>query len=197
MKIDLVIDALRQRCPTLAGRVAGAAQFVRLQENQQLPVPCAFVVPQEDNAEPNRSSNGYRQPIEDTFSVIVGLDNTVDERGQSAVTSIHDIRAELWKALLGWQPEADYNGIEYDGGSVADVDRARLWYRFDFTAAFEIGSDDIGNPETWQALELAAAPDLTSVKFTLDAIDPYDPNTGSTGPDGKPEAVAVVDLPTT
>lgn len=196
MKLDLVIQALRQRCPSFAGRVAGAAEFRVLPESQQLAVPCAFVVPLDDNPDPNRSSNGYRQTIEDGFAVVVALSNSADERGQTSVTSIHDMRAELWRALLGWCVEPDYSGIEYDGGSVVQLDRARLWYQFEFVAAFEIAGDDIGNPDTWQAQELAAADDFTSVKFTLDAIDPHDPNAGPSGPDGQPEVEAVVTLPT-
>ena len=197
MNLDLVIQALRARCPSFATRIAGAAQFKALPEAAQLAVPAAFVVPLDDAVEPNQSQNGYRQPLRDSFAVVVALSNGVDERGQAAAATVHTLRKELWQALLGWQPEADYDGIVYEGGQLLALDRARLWYQFEFAAGFEIGSDDVGNVETWQAQELAALPLLEEVKFTLDAYDPADPNVAPHGPDGRPEAEAVVSIPTT
>lgn len=197
MNLDLVIQALRLRCPSFDGRVAGAAQFKLLPEAAALAVPAAFVVPLDDGAEPNRSANGYRQSVRDSFAVILALANTADERGQASAGSVHTLRKELWRALLGWQPEADYDGIVYESGQLLAIDRARLWYQFEFSAGFEIGSDDIGTVETWQAQELAALPLLGEVKFTLDAYDPADPNIAPHGPDGRPEAEAVVTIPST
>lgn len=197
MNLTLVVQALRARCPSFAQRIAGAAQFKVLPEAAQLAVPAGFVVPLDDTVEPNQSLNGYRQPVQDSFAVIVALPNTVDERGQASAASVHSLRLELFKALLGWQPEADYDGIVYEGGQLLAMDRARLWYQFEFSAGFEIGADDIGNVETWQAQELAALPMLEEVKFTLDAYDPADPNVAPHGPDGRPEAEAVVTIPTT
>lgn len=197
MNLDTVVQALRLRCPSFSGRIAGAAQFKALPEAAALAVPAGFVIPLDDAVEPNRSQNGYRQPVRDSFAVVVALSNTADERGQAAANTVHTLRAELWKALLGWQPEADYDGIVYEGGQLLAMDRARLWYQFEFSAGFEIGSDDIGNVETWQAQELAALPMLEEIKFTLDAYDPADPNVAPHGPDGRPEAEAVVTIPTT
>lgn len=197
MNLTLVVQALRARCPSFSQRFAAAAQFKVLPEGAQLAVPAGFVVPLDDTAEPNQSQNGYRQPVQDSFAVIVALPNTVDERGQASAASVHSLRLELFKALLGWQPEADYDGIVYEGGQLLAMDRARLWYQFEFSAGFEIGADDIGNVETWQAQELAALPMLEEIKFTLDAYDPADPNVAPHGPDGRPEAEAVVTIPTT
>ncbi|GJH64991.1 hypothetical protein ECZC04_55510 [Escherichia coli] len=40
------------------------------------------------------------------FSVIVVLSNERDEKGQwAAYDAVHDVRRELWKALLGWMPD--------------------------------------------------------------------------------------------
>lgn len=195
MKLNLIIQALRQRCPSFANRVAGAAEFKRLPENSTLPVPSAFVIPLDDAPEANRSDNGYRQLVRDAFGVIVVLSNTADERGQAAAVSVHDIRAELWRALLGWQPEADYDGIEYEGGQLLGMDRSRLFYQFEFGADFEIGSGDVGDEETWQAIALANLGPFTEMKVDVDCIDPSDPNLQSPGPDGRIEASFVVEVP--
>lgn len=187
MNLALIIEGLRQRCPSFAGRVAGAAQFQMLPEKTNLPVPCAYVIPLDDNPEGNRSATGYRQRVSDAFAVIVALSNTPDERGQAAASSVHDIRRELFRALLGWQVSDDYDGIEYDGGNLLSLDRARLWYQYEFAAEFEIGSDDVANPDTWQTIDLASLPALTEIQID-DAVNPAAIDAANPTPDGRTTA---------
>lgn len=189
MNLNIVIDHLRDHCPAFGGRVAGAARFKRIDENQTLDVPCAFVIPLDDNPDESRAVNDVRQGITEAFAVIVALSNVADERGQAASNLAHDaIRAELWAALLGWQPdgladESIYRGIQYEGGNLLDLDRSRLWYQFDFGAYREIGPED-----GWQGIELAALPHFDGLKINMDAIDPEaDPNLSYPGPDGRIE----------
>jgi hypothetical protein len=130
-----------------------------------------------------------RQPLIESFAVIVALSNTPDERGQAAVnTAHHTVRAELWKALIGWQPDnlgcdSIYMGIEYQGGNLLDLDRSRLWYQFDFGAYMEITPED-----GWQGVELAALPHFDGLTINVDDIDPAaDPNRSYPGPDSRIE----------
>lgn len=159
MNLSLVIAQLRAFCPLFAGRVAGAAQFKRLDETSTLDVPAAYVVPLDDNPGERMSLNDVRQPLLESFAVIVAISNATDERGQSAVYAAHDtVRAQLWAALLGWQPDgledqSIYRGIEYQGGNLLELDRSRLWYQYDFGAYREITPDD-----GWQGVELAGYP---------------------------------------
>ncbi|PZO17632.1 MAG: hypothetical protein DCF26_09395 [Burkholderiales bacterium] len=183
MNIDLIIAQLRTYCPTLAGRVAGAAQFAAVPESTALQVPCAFVIPLDDSPDPSASQNSVRQPLQDVFEVVVVLDNRPDERGQASGKSVHDIRAELWAALLGWQPEPRYDGIAYEGGNVLSIDRARLFWRFEFSAYMEIEPSD-----GFQEGALAALPHFDGVSLKVDVIDPIaDPNLSYPGPDGRIE----------
>ena len=168
MNLNLVIAQLRTYCPSFAGRVAGSARFKRLDETTTLSVPAAYVIPLDDNPGDRMSLNDVRQSLTESFAVIVVLSNTPDERGQAAVNSAHDtIRTELWHALLGWQPDAlgaasNYRGIEYQGGNLLDLDRARLWYQFDFGAYMEISPED-----GWQGIELTALPHYDGDKITV------------------------------
>lgn len=182
MQIEIIIQALRERCPTFAGRVGGAAQFKMLPENAALPVPCAYVVPLDDNPGDSRSQNAVRQPLTDSFAVIVALSNVADERGQCAMHSMRSLRAELWAALLGWQPSGEYDGITYEGGSAVAMDRARIWYQFEFGAAMMIGPED-----GWQDRALVGLPHFDGVNFRADFLDPSDPNVATPGPDGRIE----------
>lgn len=183
MQLEIIIAALRERCPSFAERVAGAAQFKQLQENTALPVPCAFVVPLDDDPEAPRAQNSIRQDLTDSFGVIVALDNTADERGQGSAHTVDSLRAELWAALLGWRPAERYNGLAYEGGTLLSLNRARLFYQFEFGAQMEIEPQD-----GWQDTELAGLPHFDGTDFKVDFIDPADPNLESPGPDGRIDA---------
>lgn len=180
MQLEVIIQALRERCPTLSTRVAGAAEFKAVTEATALPVPCAFVIPLDDNPAGSGSATGVRQQLEDSFAVIVAVSNTTDERGQKSAHDMHAMRAELWAALLGWRPATDYDGIIYEGGNLLTIDRARLWYQFEFSAAMEIGPSD-----GWQETELAGLPHFDGAHFNADFLDPSDPNKEL--PDGRVE----------
>lgn len=183
MNLDLIISQLRTRCASFDGRVVGAANFATVTESTALLSPCAFVIPMDDSPEPSASQNSVRASMDETFAVVVALDNRLDERGQASGKSVHAVRAELWAALLGWRPEALYNGIAYEGGNLMTIDRARLWWRFEFSAAMEIGPED-----GFQEGQLAALPHFDGVNLKVDMIAPAaDPNVQSPGPDGRIE----------
>lgn len=162
--INVVINQLRTYCPSFAGRIAGAAHFKKLNETTNFPLPAAYVIPLDDSPGERMSLNDVRQPILESFAVIVAIDNSVDEKGQASVYSAYyTIRAELWKALLGFQPDAElYRGIEYQGSNLLELDRSRLWYQFDFGAYMEIGPED-----GWQGIELDALPHFDGLTITV------------------------------
>lgn len=174
MKLSLIIDALRQYAPSFKGRVAGAAEFQALDGNGKMMLPAAYVIPTGDTVEQQESQTDYYQKVHQGFAVVVVLDNRRDLRGQKAAFDAVDaMRAELFAALLGWEPDADTHPISYDGGQVVEMNRAALYYQFDFVAMREITEED-----TRQARDLANLKPLESVVIDVDFIDPGD------GPDG-------------
>ena len=188
MQLEPVIAALKARCAAFNNRISGAAQFKLLPETMQLTVPCAYVIPLDDAPQESRSLNSIRQPMVDSFAVIVALSNTPDEKGQAATHSVDSLRTALWAALLGWRPADRYDGINYEGGTLLQVDRARLWYQFEFGALMEIEPGD-----GWQDIDLATLPHLDVVNVQIDAISPqFDPNLASIGPDGRIEQTVPV-----
>lgn len=193
MQLETIIAALKARCPVFQNRVAGAAQFKILPESSGLSVPCAYVIPLDDNPGESRSQNGVLQSLTDSFAVVVAISNVADERGQTGAANVHALRAALWSALLGWSPTERHGGVTYEGGSLVALDRARLWYQFEFGADMEIGGDD-----GWQQTELSNLPHFEGATIKLDSIDPMaDPNLQSPGPDGRIEhEVRINDLPT-
>ena len=187
MELEPIIEALRGRVAYFSNRIAGAAQFKLLPETAQLQVPCAYVITLDDTPGEQLSSNALRQDITDSFAVIVVLSNTADEKGQGSAKSVHQVRSLLWSALLGWSPTADYDGITYEGGQLLQLDRARMWYQFEFSAVTQI-ADSHG----WQGPALDALPHYDGGTINVDVVDPMaDPNVSYPGPDGRIEAGAV------
>lgn len=188
MQLEPIISALRTRCPSFGNRIAGAAQFKLLPENAALAVPCAFVIPLDDSPQESRAQNSVRQALTDSFAVVVAVSNVADEKGQIGAQSTHSLRAEVWAALLGWRPDLRYDGINYEGGHLLSLDRARLWYQFEFGALMEIEPSD-----GYQETELATLPHFDGGTINVDVIDPMaDPNVQYPGPDQRIEAKLVI-----
>ncbi|EEZ9256384.1 TPA: phage tail terminator protein [Escherichia coli] len=185
MKLTPVIAALRARCPCFENRVAGAAQFKNLPEVGKLRLPAAYVVPGDDSPGENKSQTDYWQELKEAFSVVVILSNGRDERGQFASYDVvDDVRQMLFKALLGWNPEACGNPITYDGGTLLDLNRHELIYQFDFSVISELTEDD-----TRQQDDLNSLDELQTLAIDVDYLEP------GNGPDGDIEHHTVITLP--
>jgi hypothetical protein len=164
-----------------------------LAETQSMEFPSGYVIPMDDEPQDQESSNGYKQIIRDMFAVVVVFNNKADERGQQAVTNaVRLVRKELFRAILAWEPDEEHDRIQYEGGSLLEVNRAHLYYQFEFSAQTVIGEED-----TWQAVFNAALPEFKSMSIKMDTIDPYDPNLVVIGPDGRIEVNAEVVIPQT
>lgn len=187
MKLNPLVAHLRQACPSFAGRVTGGIDWDAVVESAQLPLPAAYVIATADAAAPNRAQNMVIQDITDQFNVVIVLD-TSDERGQADNDLLHDMRAELWRALVGFIPSPEYSPIEYGKGALLHISRARVVYQFTFFSEFQLGRNSSDQPaETWQELELDGLTDFTGADFNMDCIDPADRNLQHPGPDGRIE----------
>ncbi len=183
MNLSTIITQLRTYCPTFVNKIAGAAEFQVIPDGSALALPCAYVLPLDDSPGPQRSANGYRQELRDGFAVVVRVANKGDERGQAAMTTVYTLRAEIFKALLAWQPSTAYGAIEYDGGNLLQMNRAVLDYQLEFSAVMELDETD-----TWLEPRDAALDAYIGSTIQVDAIDPFaDPNLQQPGPDGRIE----------
>ncbi len=177
MKLTPIIAALRARCPLFEHRVGGAAQFKAIPDVGKLLLPAAYVVPADDTPGEQKTQTDYWQDLTEGFSVIVVLSNDRDERGQwASFDAVHDVRRDVWKALLGWEPDPDAGPVCYAGGTVLELNRAELYYQFDFTVVREVTEED-----TRQQDDLAALDAFNTLSIDVDYIDP------GAGPDGQIE----------
>lgn len=142
MNLTNVIQQLRAYCPSLAGRVAGAADFAAgLESTVNMELPAAYVIPLDEEAEPNPAGPGLLQHVTERIGVIVEFDNSADRRGQGPAMSYDAMRAEIFAAILNWRPDLDESnpstnreaqGFYYGGGQLREFDRARLFYQWEF-----------------------------------------------------------------
>ncbi len=185
MKISPILTQLREQCPTLANRVAAGIDLAALQTSTPLQTPCAYIAPIADLASKSAAQNLLLQPVRDRFEVTLVLDTT---DATKALDLLHDLRAELWRALVGFKPGGDYDAIAYDGGELVSINSSRVLYRLRFFTEFQLGRNLPSEPaETWHERELDGLSSFTGVTVRVDAIDPADPNLKRPGPDGRLE----------
>ncbi|WP_058542800.1 phage tail terminator protein [Pseudomonas fluorescens] len=185
MKITPILTQLREQCPTLAQRVAAGFDLATLQAETSLQTPCAYVLPTADIASKNAAQNVTLQAVRDRFDAVLVLDAT---DATKALDLLHDLRAELWRALVGFKPGAEYTGIEYDGSELVSINSSRVLYRLRFFAEFQLGRNLASQPaESWHERELDGLSSFTGATVRVDAIDPADPNLKRPGPDGRVE----------
>ncbi|MCH4901266.1 hypothetical protein [Pseudomonas sp. B707] len=185
MKISPILTQLRAQCPSFAGHIATGVDLVLLQGDPNLPMPSAHVLPLADVASVNTAQNSPSQPIRDRFEIILALDAT---DATKALDLLHDLRAELWRALVGFKPDSNYSAIVYDGGETVSINSSRAFYRLRFFAEFQLGRNLPSQPaESWHERELDGLSSFTGATVRVDAIDPADPNLKRPGPDGRVE----------
>lgn len=167
--------------------MAGGIDWDVIQNSAKLPLPAAYVVMASDDAEAS-TANVVLQNLKDYFDVVVVIRNA-DERGQAAADIVHHIRKELFRALIGFVPDKDYDHIEYDSGQLLDISRATTVYQYRFYSYTGIGRTiDNNPPETWEEVEKDGLAMFEHAHIDTDVIDPIvDHNLKETGPDGRIE----------
>ena len=143
MNLENVVAQLKAYAPALAGGVSGAANFASgLESTVNMPLPAAFVLALDDEAGENTLWPGLQQTVTERIGVVVEFDNTtgsdVDARtGFAGVDQVYPMRAIVYRALLSWIPPdlvgVAARGFSYGGGRILHIDRARLFWQFEFT----------------------------------------------------------------
>ena len=179
MKLAPIVAELRRRCPSFEQRVYGSVEFSSIETATNLAMPCAFVLPLGESTGERDSGNEYRQSVEQSVGVVVFVANSPDRTGFDAYDGVEDIKAEILKAIVGWEANDESDEIEYDGMSILEFNRARLAVQMEFTWPY-----DIVDPETRHGVDLASLPDLMEVGVKVDFL----------APDGNLEAEALFKL---
>jgi hypothetical protein len=125
---------------------------------------------------------GLVQVVTKRIGVIVEFDASADRRGQDPAMSYDDMEAALFAAVLNWLPEdcrtLNGQGYWFHGGRFLDLDRARLFYQWEFALNWQITDDD-----GWHEPSVP----LTSIEVDIFKVPPQDMTTDT------PPAVVVID----
>ena len=171
MQLGRIVLRLRAITTSFGNNVFGAAELA-LAVNNTLTAnePVAFVIPLEDDAPANVMDPYTSQVMIERFAVIVAVRADYpgdDETGLIAFDSLHTMRDELFAALVGL--DLGYEGpVYYRRGKLLGIDRAYLWYQFEFeyTTRIVTGTDGQGVIETHEVDDPAAVsslPDFNSI----------------------------------
>lgn len=171
MRLSLIVAKLKAANTRFKNRIAGAAQLDWCLDNT-FEGDTAFVVQIGESTNENEYDAGINQVIKERFAVIVALKNDLtilDKLGIRAYDSLHDIRAELWSALLNWNMPETEEPIYYMGGNIFAIHRGYLWYQYNFETSIRITDEDGIEPGSVDMLDKIYAEYI----LTPDADIPY------------------------
>lgn len=145
MKLGEVALKIRAANTRFGNRVAGAVEFAIVQE-YTVQQDTAFVLPlAESDHGDNQYDTSVNQKISERFGVVCAIKNdasVIEKLGLGAYDLLHDTRAQLLTALIGWIPSWSDMPIYYKGGRLLDIRADYLWYQFEFQSEKNITSSD-------------------------------------------------------
>jgi hypothetical protein len=138
MNAPELIDRLKSQCPALK-HVAGAADFATAEKLVRHQLPAAFVIPLVEEATPNAyATMAVSQRVTQRFGVILAVSNLRDLGGEAAINDLTNLRPSVLTALLGWQPDAGSDLVEFAGGRLLTLSEQVLWWQDDYRSAITI-----------------------------------------------------------
>lgn len=147
MILSEIVLKIRAGTTDFGNRVAGTVEFALAQEFT-VKDETAFVIP---IAEVDKGDNQYdtsvNQVVIERFGVVVALKNDsgiTDKLGVGAYNRLHNIRAQLWRCLIGWLQTGAESPTYYKGARLLDITPAWLWYQFEFQSEVQCTSYDDG-----------------------------------------------------
>ncbi|SDX88191.1 phage tail terminator protein [Nitrosomonas halophila] len=136
---EWIIARLSVHVPLLA-RCAGAAGLAEAAYDIKQ-FPSAYVLPSAERPDGSRTGTMVvSQQNTARFSVVLAVRNLRDARGERAQSDLLCLREEIMAVLHGWQPDQDFDPIEYAGGRLLQLTDQVLWWQDDFLTAHFIRS---------------------------------------------------------
>ncbi len=126
-----IIDRLKDRVPALKW-IGGAADFAAAAEGLKQS-PAAIVLPSAERATGSSTGTLVTSQLNTArFAVAMAVQNLRDSRGEAAHADLRTLRTDIMTALHGWQPNADFDPIEFGGGRLLQLNNQVLWWQDDF-----------------------------------------------------------------
>jgi hypothetical protein len=130
----LIVARLKDQVASLK-LVGGAADLDAAAESLKQK-PAAFVLPNSERASENKTGTMVvRQKNTVRFAVVIAVQNLRDARGENAQADLLSLRTDIMTALHGWEPNADFNPVEFSGGRLLQLADRVLWWQDEFVTA--------------------------------------------------------------
>ena len=185
MKLKPIIEELRNYCPSFEQRIYGIGAFSQLSESVSTEaMPAAFVLPVSEDPQDPATSSRYQQVVRFRFAVLVMVSNTEDEQGLTAWEAADDLKKEVFRAILGSDDiKAGKDWIQFEGLSIAEINRAALTLQLDFSCEYEITDE-----QTRHGADIDRLGRFLRMYTDIDVI------AEKGHPDGRIEAKVLIDL---
>lgn len=126
MKLSSIITEIRRLCPDLSERVYGLADYANADETVNTIMPAIFVLPDSDKPEEPTGTAKYRQSVDFFFQVVIRVSTADDEQGAESFDKALDIRRQIFRAILGWEPFGKMGEWVIYRGFQVEMNEARL-----------------------------------------------------------------------
>jgi hypothetical protein len=135
MQTENFIARLKEKCPSFARRVYGAAESAVAKPNSMI-TPVAFVIPLADSSKGSFSTGGHSQEITEQIGVVIVITNKADIRGENASIDADKLRLEVMSALCGWLPQDADLPVDFIAGKLLEYDNYTLKWSSVFTTGY-------------------------------------------------------------
>ena len=132
MKADLISDRLIDQCASLA--------WVKpaLKSGTPAAYPAAYTLVVSESADSNPLIGAWSQIVTTRFAVEYMVTNQqAQSTGGPAQDDLEGIRDAGKAALIGWAPEAEYDGCTFTGGRLIELTANMVIWRDEFTTTKE------------------------------------------------------------
>lgn len=129
-----IVARLKTEVPAL--KLVGGAADLSAAADSVIQKPAAFVLANSERASENKTGTmAVMQKNSVRFAVVIAVQNLRDKRGEQAQVDLVSSRNSIVAALHGWQPDADFDPIEYGGGKLLQLSDQVLWWQDEFLTA--------------------------------------------------------------
>lgn len=174
MKISPIIQRLRTKLSSATygtpARVWGAFALDQVKKGSTLDVPALYVLlgPSVGITRGDQNTNVVENRLNEILIILMILDAKPDDEGFDPVSKVHDIRNDLFKGILGFNPSIGdpnygYDTTEFHYRSDMGIDMNPEWYvhQVIFDLQSDVNQDcqgiGVSNPEGGDDLIIIAA----------------------------------------
>jgi hypothetical protein len=139
--VTMAVSRLKKLVPELK-EVAGAVELEDAISGTKHTTPNGYVMLLGEDAAPDTNATSViTQRVTVTFGVVLAVENANKSFGIAVNTSqaqLASLRNKVREAMLGWQPEPEYDPSTYLSGQLVQVQNRVIWWQDKFQTTFHL-----------------------------------------------------------